>query len=277
MDLLLVRHLWGVTEPWETALPRFHARGYGAVEAPRPSPADAPRLRALLDRHGLGGVAMVFTEGTTVADHVRSFREQLAAAAALRPLLVVAHSGRDAWDAADGAAFFADALAAGEDAGVPVAHETHRGRLLYAPWAAARYLDRFPALRLCADFSHWVCVAERLLDDQADTLAEAARRTLHVHARVGHAEGPQVADPRAPEAAAPLAAHERWWDAVWDAQEAAGRAVSTLTPEFGPPPYLPTLPYTGAPVADLDAICDWQAHRQRARFAARRAGAPPET
>ena len=50
-------------------------------------------------------------------------------------------------------------------------------------------------------------------------------------------------------------------------QQRCGMAVSTLTPEFGPPLYLHTLPYTQAPVADWADICDWQARRQQARFA----------
>jgi hypothetical protein len=66
-----------------------------------------------------------------------------------------------------------------------------------------------------------------------------------------------------------LAAHERWWDAIWDAQASRGDGVSTLTPEFGPPPYLQTIPSSGEPVADLAAICDWMAQRQKARFLSR--------
>ena len=76
-------------------------------------------------------------------------------------------------------------------------------------------------------------------------------------------------DPRVPAYAAHLAAHEAWWDAVWDAQRRQGMARTTLTPEYGPPLYLHTDPATGAPLADLDAVCDWQAARAAARFAAR--------
>ena len=36
-------------------------------------------------------------------------------------------------------------------------------------------------------------------------------------------------------------------------------AVSTLTPEFGPPSYQHTLPPDGTPIGDLAEICDWQA------------------
>ena len=46
-----------------------------------------------------------------------------------------------------------------------MAHETHRGRILFNPWITCRLLDRFEHLKLCCDFSHWVCVSERLIDD----------------------------------------------------------------------------------------------------------------
>jgi hypothetical protein len=44
-----------------------------------------------------------------------------------------------------------------------------------------------------------------------------------------------------------------------------------MTPEFGPDGYLHTLPYTKAPVADLDNINRWMAYRQRENYEKRRA------
>jgi hypothetical protein len=40
-----------------------------------------------------------------------------------------------------------------------------------------------------------------------------------------------------------------------------------MTPEFGPDGYLHSLPFTGAPVADLWQINTWMARRQKERFA----------
>jgi sugar phosphate isomerase/epimerase len=184
-------------------------------------------------------------------------------------LLVNAHTGRDAWSDDDSSRFYDEALRIEAGLGVRVAHETHRGRVFYNPWTTARLLERFADLKLCADFSHWVCVSERLLDDQNELMQEVSTRCLHIHARVGHEEGPQVPDPRAPEFRRHVDAHERWWKSIWLAQEAAGTQDSTLTPEFGPPRYMQALPYTGMPVADLEAICDWQMQRQREQFARR--------
>lgn len=269
MDLMLVRHLWGLPGAWETLFPALKARGYGAVELPVPPPDRRAALRACLDAHGLAYVAQVFTEGDSVAGHVASFRAGFAEAVAGGACLVNCHSGHDAWSEHEAAAYFDEVLRVEADEATPVAHETHRHRIFYAPWSTARLLARFEAIRVCCDFSHWVCVCERLLEDQGDVIAACAERAIHLHARVGYEEGPQVPDPRAPEYARHVAAHERWWDQVWAAQEARGLATSTLTPEFGPPNYLHTLPFTNVPVADLEAVCDWQAQRQARRFEAR--------
>ncbi len=40
----------------------------------------------------------------------------------------------------------------------------------------------------------------------------------------------------------------------------------TFTPEFAPPDYMHTLPYTGAPVADLWDICLWMTERFLEQF-----------
>ncbi|MEY3897863.1 MAG: hypothetical protein RLZZ214_3384, partial [Verrucomicrobiota bacterium] len=120
--------------------------------------------------------------------------------------------------------------------------------------------------KLTCDFSHWVCVAERLLEDCNEIIQLAADHCHHLHARVGHEEGPQVSDPRAPEWSRHLAAHEAWWDTIWTSQKRRGLATTGLVPEFGPAPYQQLLPYTQAPVADLADICDWVARRETARF-----------
>jgi hypothetical protein len=78
-----------------------------------------------------------------------------------------------------------------------------------------------------------------------------AERVDHIHARVGHAQGPQVSHPFAPEHAEPLAAHRACWQLFLDRARARGMERITLTPEFGPDGYLPTLPFTNQPVADL--------------------------
>jgi hypothetical protein len=261
MQLKIYKGLWGDAEGAATLadLQRMRAAGYDGVEWSVPQ-ADAAAWRDWCAGLGLDYVAMVFpTQASEIAP-------ALAAAAAYRPVKITMHSGRDKMTLAEGREFLREALRVEASLGIPVAHETHRHRLFYAPWTTAQYLAEFPQLRLCADFSHWCCVCESLLKDMEDWVTLACERAIHVHARVGWEEGPQVADPRAPEVAHYLARHEEFWDRIRAAQLARPDAVLTITPEYGPPGYMPALPYTRQPVANLWDVCLWAAQRLRARW-----------
>ena len=137
-----------------------------------------------------------------------------------------------------------------ERSGVTVLHETHRGKFSFAAHVTKQYLERLPELRLTLDVSHWVNVAESYLGDQTEALTLALERSEHLHARVGHPEAPQVPDPRAEAWREALDVHLGWWDRVAERKRAAGDDELTIAPEFGPPPYLVTLPETGEPIAD---------------------------
>jgi hypothetical protein len=79
----------------------------------------------------------------------------------------------------------------------------------------------------------------------------AIQHSTYVHARVGHGEGPQVTDPRAPEWANEVETHLGWWKRIVAARRQQGAEFIAFCPEFGPAPYMPSLPYTRQPVADL--------------------------
>jgi hypothetical protein len=66
-------------------------------------------------------------------------------------------------------------------------------------------------MKITFDASHWVCVAESYLDDQAAAMELAIERADHVHARVGYPEGPQVPNPRVAEWEQALQKHLYWW------------------------------------------------------------------
>jgi hypothetical protein len=273
MKLTLVRHLWGVdlthglahyASPWREV-------GYEALEVSLRHVPDRVQFLHFLKETSFQWVPQIFSHdsqpGGTVREHLDSLREQMEECLAHEPLFFNAHTGSDGWSAAEAEEFYGQASDLERTIGVPIAHETHRQRYFATPWRTRHILQQFPDLRITCDLSHWVCVCERLLPDLGDTIALAAQHCHHIHARVGHAEGPQVPDPSAPEYAPHLAAHEAWWEEIWRSQKQRGFAHSTLTPEFGPPPYLQTLPHTNVPVADLAVVCDWMAQRQRERFA----------
>jgi hypothetical protein len=271
MRLAVYRSLWGYPNPGPAAVREIARAGYDGIEAeletdlPRSEPERAALIEAAREE-GLGFIPLLYVEGETPARQLAASRALLERALGMVPDRIVMHAGRDCWPMATATSFYEDLVAIEADLGVEVAHETHRSRSLATPWATAELLEAVPALRLCGDFSHWVVVCERLLEDQEEAVRAAATRTIHIHARVGSAQAPQVFDPADPALSVELAAFERWWDLVWAAQAEAGVEVSTLTPEYGPPPYQPLMASEEELPAKLAAACDWQAARARSRF-----------
>jgi len=287
-QLRLIRTMWGILDfqkhdiaSWEPLFVKLKGMGYAGIEycvGPfNCFASDKEQAKRLLAKHGLVSVCQIHTCGYPIASfnvdaHVRSFLELSAEAVEMGAVLVNLHSGCDAWSANDAAAFF-ERMAEVEKQRAfpfPIVHETHRRRALYGPWAARDAIARVPSIQLNADLSHWVCVCERLLDDPCDAdwgwpalLQALAQRVRLIHARVGYAHGPQVPDPSAPEYANEWRAHVAWWSEL--ARGAAARHLEHLyvEPEFGPPPYLHTLPHTNVPVADLWRVNTWVGEQLR--------------
>jgi hypothetical protein len=105
-----------------------------------------------------------------------------------------------------------------------------------------------------------------MLEDHAEVVGLAASRAIHIHSRVGYENGPQVPDPRAPEWAAHLAKFEGWWKMIISEHKKRGEEILTVTPEYGPPTYMQTVPFENKPVADLWDVCLWSAGRCREMF-----------
>lgn len=274
MDLKLVRHLWGVDtlKGFSAYLEQWREIGYEVLEASIRRLPDPLAFRALLKGEGFAWIPQVFsnmfTPGGSVEAHLRSLRIQVEECLDASPLLINAHSGSDSWSTGEAEEFFGAALEIESELGVRISHETHRSRYFCNPWNTRKILERYPSLQVTCDFSHWVCVAERLLPDCLDIIRLSAEHCLHLHARVGYEQGPQVPDPRAPEWASHLRSHESWWEIIWTLQLARQIPVTTLTPEFGPPLYMQTTPYTQEPLADVTEVCNWMARRQADRFRA---------
>lgn len=166
-------------------------------------------------------------------------------------MFVNALSGCDAWGDEQNLEYFTRAIELAQELGTLITHETHRGRSLFNPWITHRLCQQLPELKLCADYSHWCVVAERLIESECQILADLAGHVHHVHARVGYDQGPQVPDPRAPEYGDAVACHQRWWRQIWQAQLAQGYTITTMNPEWGVDGYMHEAPYTGEQVADL--------------------------
>ena len=265
---------WGNEESLDLALGQCVAAGFHGLETPVPETSEARRLlRQKLDARGLDFIGEVCTAGSYVPrrdasleEHLQSFQMHVENAGEIAPLFVSSMAGCDAWTVAQSVEFFGKAHEIAQSCGVMVSFETHRGRSFFNPWTTRDILLQLPELRITCDFSHWCVVCERLIDSEPDVLELCFKRAKHIHARVGFSQGAQVCDPRAPEFKAELEAHERWWTSIWDALQARGKDVATMTPEFGPDGYMPRLPYTLMPLGDLESINVWMGQRQQSRF-----------
>ncbi|QHS56484.1 sugar phosphate isomerase/epimerase [Mucilaginibacter sp. 14171R-50] len=188
--------------------------------------------------------------GATFRQFKASFIKRLTECAVAQPVLINSHTGRDWFTVQENIELIDIAHDFSIKTGIPVVHETHRGRLGYAPQSAAEMFQLCEQYLLTADFSHWTCVTESMLENFEHIMDEAIKRTRHVHARIGHENGPQVPDPRASEWSYASKKFLTWWERIVLENKRAGRLVLTFTTEFGPPPYMPTLPFSNAPVAD---------------------------
>ena len=262
MQLLIFRALWGMTGPFEGQIEQIADARYDGVDGFMGA-SDLPPVQfsRIVAAHGLKLImgAQVNTQAQLEPTVTRLAEYQ--------PIKIGLQSGRDSMTRDEGCAYFDAAARLEQQLGIPIAHETHRGRMFFTPWDTAFYLKRFDNLHILADYSHWVNVCERLPDDQQEALTLANQRAVHIHGRVGYEEGPQVPDPSAPEYSSYLEWHERQWTEILDNRRKAGDSMATFTPEYGPPGYLHTLPHTGVPVADLWKVCLWSAERARQKFA----------
>ena len=262
LKLEIYKALWGMAGTLDEQLDRIKGAGYDGIEAVLPDAfgLTAPAFRKAVEARGLKYIAILF------ADSRDNLESGVAMAVESGAGQLTVHSGRDNWTVDQGSAYFEMALGIEEKYGLRMCHETHRGRILFTPWTTAEYLRRFPSLKLVADLSHFTCVCERLLEVDDVDLTPTYARTFHLHARVGYDQGPQVPDPRAPEFAGFVDRFDAYWEKIRDAHVARGEEVFTVDPEFGPPGYMHTLPYTQQPVADLWDICLWMADRLRSRW-----------
>jgi len=261
---------WGFNGTLDEYCAKAKAAGYDGIEIWwTPDAQKRAEIFTAVQRHGLDIGFLCGGYQSTAKEHLDYFKQMVDGAAhntRQRPLYINCHSGRDYFSFEENRAFIDYTLLVSQQTGIRILHETHRSRMLFAAPVARHFIEAVPGLRLTFDVSHWCNVSESLLADQPATLALALERVDHIHARIGHPEGPQVNDPRAPEWENAVAAHFAWWDKVVETKRQKGEVMTILT-EFGPPDYMPTLPYTREPLADQWAINVYMMQTLRKRYA----------
>ncbi len=270
-ELTIMGTNWGFNGTTDAFCAKAKQEGYDGIEMWWPlHKKDQDELFAALKAHQLEIGFLCGGSQADPAEHLTAFKEMIDAAAGntrQRPLYINCHSGRDHFTYEQNKLFIDHTIALAKQTGILICHETHRSRMMFAAHITRGFIEKIPELKLTFDVSHWCNVHETLLQDQAETLGLVLDRVEHIHARIGHPEGPQVNDPRAPEWEAVVKQHFDWWDTVAARKKQQGGRLTILT-EFGPPDYMPTLPYTRQPLADQWAINAHMMHLLRKRYAA---------
>ncbi len=250
--ILFFQTNWGNTLSWDAFCERAKTSGFDGIDIWLPSKSESQdALKIALKKHGL---LLNLMHGTNKSipfkQSLVQFEEKLKALIQWNPVLINCHTGSDFFTQEQNQAFIDIGNKISSESGIPVYHETHRGRFSYNLPDTKKYVSDIPNLKLTLDISHWMVVHESLLEGQNKDLEAIIDRSYHIHARVGHAEGPQVNNPEAPEWKKALDRHMEIWEQIIRKRWAEGQHTVTITSEFGPPTYLPALPYTQIPVAD---------------------------
>jgi sugar phosphate isomerase/epimerase len=249
-DLIILATNWGFQGDIFQFCEKASLAGYDGIEVWVPSQKkEIDELSQAVKKHGLQLGLLAGGSDKDFSIHKDQFKRSITNGINLNPIYINCHSGKDYFLFEQNKELISFTIQQAQLSGIPIYHETHRGRSLFAGHITKRFIDEIKELRLTLDISHWCNVHESLLGDQADMVNLALSRTDHIHARIGHAEGPQVNDPRAPEWKNAVDAHLSWWDKVVERKRIEGTPITFLT-EFGPPSYLPTLPFTNQPVAN---------------------------
>lgn len=238
---------WGFEGiPWNEFLRSVKEAGYAGIEwFPFGEKNDYLEVLDLLHLYELEFciVMAVIQSYNGYEDYIVALENDLQKLMAIRnekkaPLFISAQTGREFFSYEEIVGCLQVCSTIQEKYGTPIYQETHRNKWSYAAHVVAPVLYKNPSVLLTLDVSHWFCVSESYLEDQQEAVAGAIAQTSHIHARVGHTEGPQVWDPANNEYAEALEAHLAIWDKI--VQQAKDKKFSyfSITPEFGPPPYM---------------------------------------
>jgi len=245
---------WGCENiSWEDFFPKVKNAGYDGIEFGLPKDISASSLDEIWNlalKHSMLLIPQHYD--TYEADHSKHYDLYCLWLEKIKPYKAVkvnSQTGKDFFNFEQNLSLIKAAEKFTTETGVPIYHETHRSKFSFAAHITKQYLEKMPSLKIALDISHWVCVAESFLENQSEAVNLSIQRTEHLHARVGYIEGPQVPDPRITEWQQALQAHLAWWDKVAERKK-NNNEILTITPEFGPFPYMVSLPETGEPIAN---------------------------
>lgn len=268
IQTLFAKACWEVYDkPLDWFIQQTVSAGWNATEIYlKARPESREEILRLHRESGLKLIAQISSTGTTPAEHLTSLQTNYHHALAYEPIAIVCQTGRDIFTFDENRRLFEGALELSLREGVPLLHETHRGRALFTGPLCRAYLEAVPGLRLTADFSHLLCVHESNLSDQTETVDAIVAAADHIHARIGFCEGPQLSDPQNPAYSDWVDLSIGFWTRIRERMARDGREFMTVTPEFGPSLYAPLEAASGKPIADPWKSNHWMRDELRRRW-----------
>ena len=253
----------------EAIFEKIKNAGYDGIEMAIPmNDKQKDEINKLKESYALDVIALQYAaNGNTLSEFITSYKDHITSACDVNPVLINSHTGCDFFTFEDNCQFINEAELLAEQLGVKILHETHRGRFSFHAATMQQYLLAYPKLRITADFSHWCNVSESFLANQQENVNRAIDRSDHLHARIGHPQSCQVNDPRAPEWKEAVNYHLYWWDKIIANHREQRTPVFTITSEFGPSDYMPSLPYTMEPLSSQWEINLWIKDLLKKRYA----------
>ena len=191
-------------------------------------------------------------EAETVDEYISNVLKQLKRTLPYQPDFINSHSGKDHYSFDENCKIIEAVESFSDINNIPIYHEIHRGRFTFHSTTTLAYLEKYPDLKLVGDLSHWCVTSESMLQDQEHILQKIFPRIKHIHARVGFEQSPQVNNPFAPEWEDNLNQFTVWWQQIIN--EHQNMEEFTITPEFGPYPYMPQTPFNQMPLANQQEL-----------------------
>lgn len=191
-------------------------------------------------------------EAETVDEYISNVLKQLKRTLPYQPDLINSHTGKDHYSFDENCKIIEAVESFSDINNIPIYHEIHRGRFTFHSTTTLAYLEKYPDLKLVGDLSHWCVTSESMLQDQEHILQKIFPRIKHIHARIGFEQSPQVNNPFAPEWEDNLNQFTVWWQQIIN--EHQNMEEFTITPEFGPYPYMPQTPFNQMPLANQQEL-----------------------
>ncbi|WP_324027303.1 sugar phosphate isomerase/epimerase [Maribacter sp. BPC-D8] len=184
----------------------------------------------------------------TVQEYISNVLKQLKRTLPYQPDFINSHTGKDHYSFDENSKVIEAIESFSSKHKIPIYHEIHRGRFTFHSASTLTYLQKYPKLKLVGDLSHWCVTSESMLQDQEHVLEQIFPHIIHIHARIGFEQCPQVNNPFAPEWEAYLDQFMTWWQRIIKQHQTLSNF--TITPEFGPFPYMPQAPFSKEPLAN---------------------------